>query len=323
MANMADVAREADVSTATVSRVLNNSMQVIPETRERVLRAMEKLGYDYGARKMEGNLSHKNVILVITNTAMPEIFDHLRRAGAALGYQVIFNFYSLGDEANIFDILGENVVSGVILLGVIDRNGALENWLKKYPLVQLKAKRLQFKDNYAVLSDEAMMAYDGVEHLIRLGRKRIALITVKQAPFIENKRENGYRQALCDAGIEIDQNLIFYGDYTYDGGYDAAKALVKSGIKADGIFCICDMMAAGCMKYLSERGYRIPEDIAVVGLDNIEAAPFLTPALTTVDSCIEETAAEAVRLLDDVIRKKISHGRTVYVEHRLVIRESA
>ncbi len=149
------------------------------------------------------------------------------------------------------------------------------------------------------------------------------MITVKQAPFIENKRENGYRQALCDAGIEIDQNLIFYGDYTYDGGYDAAKALVKSGIKADGIFCICDMMAAGCMKYLSERGYRIPEDIAVVGLDNIEAAPFLTPALTTVDSCIEETAAEAVRLLDDVIRKKISHGRTVYVEHRLVIRESA
>lgn len=258
----------------------------------------------------------------MTNTTLPDIFDELRAAAGEYGYQMIFNFYKLGDEANIFDIIGAQI-SGVILLGVIDRNGALEAHLKNYPLVQLKAKRLLFKNNYAVMSDEAQMSYDAVQYLIGKGRRRIALITVKQSPFIESRRENGYRQALCDGGAEVDEELIFYGDYTYDGGYDAAKALVKSGVSVDGVFCICDMMAAGCMKYFKEAGLKIPEDIAVIGLDNIESANFLTPPLTTVDSCIKETAQEAVKLLDAVIRQEVTTGRTIIVEHQLVERESA
>lgn len=321
MANMADVAREADVSTATVSRVLNNSMQVIPETRQRVLAAMDKLGYDYGSKRASGAVGNNKVILVMTNTTLPDILDELREAAGAYGYQVIFNFYKLGDESNIFDIIGSQI-SGVILLGVIDRNGALEAHLKNYPLVQLKVKRLQFKNNFVVMSDEAQMSYDAVCHLLGKGRRRIALITVKQSPFIEARRENGYRQALCDAGAEVDKDMIFYGDYTYDGGYDAAKALIKSGIKPDGVFCICDMMAAGCMKYFREVGLRIPEDIAVVGLDNTEVADFLSPPLTTVDACIRETAQEAVKLLDAVIRQEVTTGRTIIVEHRLIERES-
>lgn len=88
--------------------------------------------------------------------------------------------------------------------------------MKSYPLVQLKAKRLQFKNNFVVMSHEAQMAYDAIQHLMGRGRRRIALITVKQSPFIEPRRDNGYRQALCDAGAEVDKELIFYGDYTYD-----------------------------------------------------------------------------------------------------------
>lgn len=321
MATMADVAREADVSTATVSRVLNNSMQVIPETRQRVLAAMEKLGYDYGTKRFAGGPISKKLILVMTNTTLPDILDELRKAAAEYGYQVIFNYYEPGDTSNIFDIVGSQI-SGVILLGVIDRGGALEAQLKNYPLVQLKAKRLQFKNNFVVMSDEAQMAYDAVQHLVGRGRRRIALVTVKQSPFIEPRRDSGYRQALSDAGVQMDKELIFYGDYTYDGGYDAAKAMVKSGIKPDGVFCICDMMAAGCMKYFREKGIRVPEDVAVVSLDNTEVAEFLTPPLTTVDACIGETAQEAVKLLDSVIRQEVSTGRTIIVEHRLVVRES-
>lgn len=356
MVTITDVAREADVSIATVSRVLNNNLQVMPETRRRVLAAVEKLGYEASPKKKAAASASPRLILVITNTTIVSINNHVAKAAAACGYQVIFNIYQPDDEQHILQLLDQTDICGIIFCCAWAPGPELVQALAQYPVVELSSGVLERKEQYRVLADEQAMAGDAVRYLIHSRCKHIGMLsTATTLPvIITRQREAGYIQALSEAASARCGDLtavhsekdticsdvapafsetaaqhhetvpphIVYGDYTCDGGYHATKELLHHFPQCDGIFCICDMMAIGCLNYLHEANIRVPGQVSVISLDNMEACEYTIPPLSTVDAGNYESALEAVRMLHGIIEKDYRRGRTVYIEHQLVVRQS-
>lgn len=348
MVTITDVAREADVSIATVSRVLNNNLQVMPETRQRVLAAVEKLGYEISPKKKAAALAAPRLILVITNTTIVSINNNVAKAAAACGYQAIFNIYQPDDEQHILQLLDKTDICGIIFCCAWTPGPSLLQALAEYPVVELSSGVLELKEQYRVVADERAMSFDAVRYLIHSGCKNIGMLsTTSTLPVhIARQREEGYVEALsgnseicaptksvpdsamCSGPTSVSDmpagqpRQIVYGDYTCDGGYHAAKQLLSRFPQCDGIFCICDMMAIGCLNYLHTAGIHVPEQVSVISLDNMEASEYTIPPLTTVDSGNYESALEAVRMLHGIIEKEYRRGRTVHIEHQLVVRKS-
>ena len=327
MVTITDVAREADVSIATVSRVLNSSLQVMPQTRQRVLAAVEKLGYEASPKKKAAALAAPRLILVITNTTIVSINNNVAKAAAACGYQVIFNIYQPDDEQHILQLLDKTDICGIIFCCAWTPGSALLQALSAYPVVELSSQVLERKEPYRVIANERVMSCDAVRYLIHSGCENIGMLsTTSTLPVnVARQREEGYGQALNEAAgkhYEPSPQYIVYGDYTCDGGYRAAKELLSRFPQCDGIFCICDMMAIGCLNYLHTAGIRVPEQISVISLDNMEASEYTVPPLTTVDAGNYESALEAVRMIHGIIEKDYGRGRTVHIEHQVVVRQS-
>lgn len=377
MITITDVAREADVSIATVSRVLNNSLQVMPETRRRVLAAAKKLGYELSPRKAAA-LTAPRLILVITNTTIVSINNNITKAAAACGYQAIFNIYRPDDEQHILQLLDQSDICGIIFCCAYAPGPGLRQAMAAYPVVELSSNVLTSGNIYRVIADETAMSFDAVSHLIRTGCKHIGMLsTMSTLPVtVAKQRQEGYVKALAAAAdtknTAIDNSTddqkpqitsptapqptpqtapqpmpqtvpqptlqtapqptpqpttqvaphIVYGDYTCDGGYHAARQLLADDPQCDGIFCCCDMMAMGCLNYLHEAHIPVPGRISVISLDNMEASEYTIPPLSTVDAGYFESALEAVNLLDGILEKKYSRGRTIHVGHQLILRKT-
>ena len=331
MATITDVAKEADVSLATVSRVINKSFMVSQEKRERVLIAMEKLGYHQTVKAKETKHDASGLILVITSIYHSGLFDSLQRTAQELGYNVIFNHifdHEDGWESSmdILKILQNNFITGIITVNAVYKNDSIREIIKQYPVVQI-GEPLDLPENYMVTVDDVQAAYDITKHLISLNKKRIALMTIKhETPqrsmsFVSN-RELGFLKALNDHDIPFDQNLKFFSDYTVDGGAYAAYGILKTEEKPDAIFCITDIMALGCINTFIQNGIKMPQDIAVCGFDNMEFSEFIYPSLTTIDQSFPEIGAEATRMLHSLVNREICKGRKLYVNHQLIIRNS-
>lgn len=325
MITITDVAREADVSIATVSRVLNNSLQVMPETRRRVLAAAKKLGYELSPRKAAA-LAAPRLILVITNTTIVSINNNIAKAAAACGYQAIFNIYRPDDEQHILQLLDQSDICGIIFCCAYPPGPGLRQAMAAYPVVELSSNVLTSGNIYRVIADETAMSFDAVTHLIRTGCKHIGMLsTMSTLPVtVAKQRQEGYVNALTAAPQTAPQAAphIVYGDYTCDGGYHAARQLLTDDPQCDGIFCCCDMMAMGCLNYLHEARIPVPDRISVISLDNMEASEYTIPPLSTVDAGYYESALEAVSLLDGILEKKYSRGRTIHVGHQLILRKT-
>lgn len=369
MITITDVAREADVSIATVSRVLNNSLQVMPETRRRVLAAAKKLGYELSPRKAAAQAAPR-LILVITNTTIVSINNNIAKAAAACGYQVIFNIYRPDDEQHILQLLDQSDICGIIFCCAYAPGPGLRQAMAAYPVVELSSNVLTSGNIYRVIADETAMSFDAVTHLIRTGCKHISMLsTMSTLPVtVAKQRQEGYVKALAAAAGTQYTNIdnchddqkpqttsptaphpmpqtvpqpplqtapqptpqptpqvaphIVYGDYTCDGGYHAARQLLAEDPQCDGIFCCCDMMAMGCLNYLHEAHIPVPDRISVISLDNMEASEYTIPPLSTVDAGYYESALEAVNLLDGILEKKYSRGRTIHVGHQLILRKT-
>ena len=178
-----------------------------------------------------------------------------------------------------------------------------------------------------VSSDDYQAAYDLTEHLIAAGRERIGMITTREPKNRSNfelQRIRGYQASLLEHGITPSADLVFYADFTPEGGYDTVCKLLQSGSPLpEAFFCIGDVIAFGCMKALREHGISIPEDIAVVGMDDERESEYVTPSLTSIHQNFEEIGREAVRLLHQRITEGSTAPRKIFVPHTLMIRESS
>lgn len=334
MATIVDVAKEADVSLATVSRVLNKSFMVSDEKRLRVEAAIQKLGYQHPQNPQGARKGSAKLIFVITSIHQADLFDGMIETVGELGYELIISYISDREEgwqtsARVMKTMKKEWIAGVITNNAAAKNDELRQILRPYPLVQVgEPLDMQgFGENYMVSVDNAQAAYDLTEHLIETGRRRIAFMCIDNYLMQGDnnfilQREKGYLQALQDHGIQPDPSLKFHSDVSAEDSAKVTKKILHTENPPDAIFCINDMMASGCLKALREEGVRVPEDVAVCGFDNMDFSNFLYPPLTTVDQSFEEMGTSAIRMLHQVITGEISTGRKLFINHKLQVRQS-
>ncbi len=327
------VAREANVSRATVSRVVNGSPKVSPDVRRTVERAVAKLGYipNPAARSLVTRRSD-SVGLVITEPAS-RLFDDpffprlLRGISAELSartLQLVLLLPEDGDaEQRLERYIAAGHVDGVVLVS-LHGDDPLPAHLqaRQVPMVVGGRPPEGVVASYVDV-DNREAAKSAVRHLAGRGRRRIATNTGPQDMGAGLDRLEGYLEALAELGLPRDQRLVAHADFTYEGGAAAMRRLLEAAPDLDAVFAASDLMAAGALGVLRAAGRAVPETVAVVGFDDSPLAEAMEPPLTSVRQPIEEMGRELVRLLAESIERGHRATRRVLLSTELVPRGSS
>ena len=327
MATIIEVARKANVSTATVSRVLSQPGLVSVDTRKRVMKVVEELGYEpnRAARALRTLRASKLLVMVpdIANPFFGNIIRGAEEAARQNGYSLI-----LGDtqddpevENEYASMLRRRDVDGLIFLGsrLPESLGpALESADGRHPIVN----GCEYSEGLAVSSvqiDNEAAGADGLEHLVSLGHRHIGIITGPlDSPISRNRLLGATNRAEShDIGPLL---RVQVGDYSVGSGFAEARNLLEKGVSA--IFCFSDEMAIGALKAVREAGLECPGQVSIIGFDDIRFAQYLAPSLTTICQPSREIGRQTVELLLATIGGEIKDPRVITLPHRLVIRES-
>jgi len=333
MVTIKEVAKSAKVSVATVSKVLNNRPQVSQETRTRVLKTIKKLGYfpNITARKLITKKT-ENIGFIISrevrdgmsnpfySRVLYGVESELRHHG---GYNLLFSVIpdEVKSENDFPKKIRENNVDGLLLISKMDDNFILKMREKEIPLV-LVDYFITGGNLNCVISDNFWGTYRAVEYLISLGHKRIGLLSGPQNHPTIKERISGYKQALEDNKI-TSSCLSEEGNLRFSGGYQAMSRLMNHHPLPSAIFAVNDETAIGAMRAIKEKGLKIPEDISVVGFDDIEQSSHTDPPLTTVRVYKEDMGRAAVKKLLEIIERKEEISEKVVIPTKLVIRKSS
>ncbi len=336
-----EVAARAGVGRGTVSRVVNGSPQVSPKAREAVTAAIEELGYvpNRAARTLVTQRTD-SVALVVSESedrlfGEPFFASIIRGVSAVLAEESLQLWLALasspGDRRRVERHLTSQYIDGVLLLSLHDedplpallRDRGVPTVLGGRPARMLAAGASSDDgpDCYVDV-DNAGGARLAVTHLIRSGRRRIAAVAGPQDMGVGLTRLTGYRDALADAGMPVDESLIGYGDFSEASGAAAMRGLLDHRADLDGVFVASDLMAAGALRALREGGRAVPADVAVVGFEDSAIASQTDPPLTTVHQPVERMGREMARLLVNQIRGT-GGARAVLLDTHLVGRASA
>lgn len=331
MATIIDVAKLARVSKSTVSRYLNGQVtgRMTEETKARIEEAIEELNYNPSDIARSLKRKSTNVIgLVINDMTNPFFLQMIQGVEAELkdsGYYLLIcdSYLDVSKEIECLKMLEQRQIDGIIVAGM---NMPAEHLIKlkiKAPVVLLE--RAEGESNFdTVKIDNHSGSCAAVEHLIEKGHKKIAHIRGASASALAQERAKAYEDCLKAHGLEILPQYEPEGKYNIEGGYEAMKELMHLLEKPTAVFCANDSSAIGALRYLLEKGYRVPEDVAVVGYDDITVAAMVTPPLTTVRQPVMELARVATRILLERINHKEEKysSRTVVMKSELIIRES-
>lgn len=304
-----DIARQAGVSKTTVSRVLNHKPDVDPITRDRILRLMEELGYvpSIAATGLAGGRGRLIGVLVpaFTWPLIPEIMRGVADIIDTTDYELVLYSVNSGnhekDRSDIIDrVLATKLVTGVVAMYPGQSAKHLATLHKQgFPVVMLDDQDIPPADVPWVGADQRVGAYEATWHLIRQGHTRIAHLQGPLKYRVSLDRYQGYCQALREAGIALNPDLVVQGDFMPTGGKDAATRLftLAQDKRPTAIFASSDLMAFGIYTGAEQFGLRVPEDVAVVGFDDITLASHLQPTLTTVRQPLYEMGRRAIKLL--------------------------
>ncbi|MER6984835.1 LacI family DNA-binding transcriptional regulator [Streptomyces carpinensis] len=334
-----EVAARAGVGRGTVSRVINGSPRVSDATRAAVEAAVAELGYvpNTAARALAANRTD-SIALVVPEPetrffAEPYFSDMLRGVGAELSdteMQLLLIFAG-GDRERrrLAQYLAAHRVDGVLLVSV-HADDPLPDLVAQLEIpAVISGPRSAAETLTSVDSDNYGGARSAVEHLLKRGRRRIAHITGRTDVYGAQRRVDGYRDALRDAGLTVDELLIEPGDFTEEGGRRGMTRLLERAPDVDAVFAASDVTAAGARQVLRERGRRIPDDVALVGYDDSAIARHMDPPLTSVRQPIEEMGRAMIDLLLTEIadrRPPGPHGlerRHAVLATELVVRTSS
>lgn len=327
-----DVAREAGVSMATVSRVVNNNPNVKPQTRKKVFEAIERLGYRPNA-VARGLASKKTttvgvVIPDISNTIFSELARGIEDIANMYHYNIILCNADKKKEKEIrvINTLLEKQVDGLLFMGGAVTDEHLQAFkTSSVPIVLCATK----DDNNAFASvdiDHEQAAFDAVNLLIQNGHRNIAMISgTLQDPANGFARYQGYKRALEAADIPLREDYVRIGNYRYESGLEVAKHFLELSERPTAIFAATDEMAIGAMHTLLDSGLRVPEDVSVISVDNIRMASMVRPQLTTVAMPMYDIGAVSMRLLTKLMNKETkdaSELMQVILPHELIHRNS-
>lgn len=327
-----DVALAAGVSTQTVSRVVNNRPEVLPDTRQRVLDAISLLGYEPSlfARGLAGSRSH--IIGMIAEDLGEPMMAHFisaieleaKRRGCFLLVSSHINpdpenptyarmLASRHVDGIIFSRLGEPQQEKRYLQDLLAQNiplVALGDWPEAQGMVS------------SVGLDEFDGGYRATRYLLDLGHREIGLITGPMENSAALSRRRGYEQALKDFGIPLDPSLIVEGDWTFGSGFQAAITLLQRHPGLTALFCQNDRMAIAAMQAVQQSGRHVPQDVSIIGFDDIPDAAYANPALTTMRQSAEDIGEVAARLLFEKIENPSVPTQRIELKATLVKRDS-
>lgn len=327
-ATIRDVARAAGVSQSTVSRALNGSGYVSPEARERVLAAAAALGFQpsHVARSLVRKSTHTLGLMLpdITNPYFPAIARGVEDAAARAGYTVILcnTDRDPAHEQDYIQVLRERQVDGLVLIASSPAVGEMVSRAGSLPAVFVdRVPRGAAADAVVVDNRRGMEA--AVRHLLQLGHRRIGFVAGRVGSSTAEDRLAGYLAALGSAGLTPDPAYIVTGDFTYGGGYNAARALLALPHRPTALAAANDLMAAGVLRAAAEVGLRVPGELAVVGYDDIPLAGMFNPPLTTVAQPTYRMGELATQmLLERLAGQAPPEPRRVVLAAQLVVRGS-
>jgi DNA-binding LacI/PurR family transcriptional regulator len=330
-ATLKDVALKAGVSIKTVSNVVNGYTHVTPAMRKRVQAAIDELNYQPNLPARYLRKGRSGVIAYalpdLSNSYFSDIGDVIIRAAAAHGYTVLID-HTQGmrqNESLIVNGLRPRLIDGVILSSLALQPEDVQPQATGVPLVLLGEHFLDVPHDYIAI-DNVAAARLATEHLISLGKQRIAAIGAQEAlPFeTGHLRIQGYLEGLKAAGRPVYPELIKQVPaYTRSCGADAMRDLLTLDEPPDAVFCFNDLMALGALRVLQEAGVRVPEDLALIGFDDIEECRFSTPSLSTIAPDKEKIGTLAVEFLIGRIESiRADNVERVDIPFHLIVRES-
>ena len=326
-----EIAKLAGVSRSTVSRVVNNHVSVRPIVRERVLQVIEETGYhpDPAARWLASQRSGilglvvpRAIQFLFTDPYYPRIMQGITQACNTHDYILsLFLFHTADDEEKIaMRVLRNRLVDGIIVSALpIDDPLTAQLQAHDIPFVMIGRPAETSTINFVDV-DNLSGAHSAVSHLIRTGYQRIATITGPRNTMVGQDRYQGYLNALNERGCQIYESLTVEGDFTEQGGYLAMQRLLRH--QPDAVFVASDTMAQGALRALRQAGLAVPDDVAIIGYDDLPSSAITDPPLTTIRQPIRRLGAQAVEILLDILHNEPQSPRHIVTTTELVIRAS-
>lgn len=327
MATIIDVAKKAGVSVGTVSNVINNKANVSQEKRERVLKAIKELNFQpTGTARMLKSGRTNSIALLIPQISKPfysMIIEGVESAASKNGYDLIFcrTHRDPKIEEKFLNMLGEKRVDGVILVSIEINDKALDIVEKnKYPVVLLE-RHVSGSNIPSISIDNQSGAFKAVKYLIELGHRDIVFINGPTTTVPGMMRLKGYIEALSKYNLPFNKDLYREGEFDISNGYKGIIEILKKH-KATAVFAGSDSIAMGVINGLRDMGLRVPEDISVIGFDDVYLASMLNPPLTTIRQPAFEMGHRAVGVLIDMINGRNRKNIVEILETELIIRKS-
>ncbi|MDO6706249.1 MULTISPECIES: DNA-binding transcriptional regulator CytR [unclassified Photobacterium] len=329
MATMKDVAQLAGVSTATVSRALMNPEKVSASTRKKVEQAVMDAGYSPNslARNLRRNES-KTIVAIVPDICDPyftEIIRGIEEAAMEHGYLVL-----LGDsgqqksrENSFVNLVFTKQADGMLLLGTDLPFDISKPEQKNLPPMVMACEFAPELELPTVHIDNLTAAFEAVNYLTQMGHQHIAQITGPDSAMLCQFRAQGYQQALRRAGIELNPAYTVKSDFTFAGGARAVTTLLSLPEPPTALLCHNDVMAIGAMQQAKRLGIKVPQDLSIVGFDDIQFAEYCDPPLTTVSQPRYEIGRQSMLMLLEILQGKDISAGSRLLDAKLVIRESA
>lgn len=322
-----DVAARVGVSRQTVSRVINNKGEVSDATRDRVLAAIEELGYrpNAAARSMVMGRTYTLGCISpsLTDYTFANIIDSAQAEARRLGYFVLTGSApTVEDVEPLLEEMLRRQVDGLMVLNP----RADERYRYFLPLIERGLAVLYLNSTpqeepvSSIHCDDRLGGYEATRYLIELGHTAIATILGPSNEEANVDRLTGYRQALAEAGLTCEPDCVVRGDWSAMSGYEATRRLLATPQPFTAIFAQNDQMAIGAIRALREAGRRLPEDVSIIGFDDIPLAAFLNPPLTTLRQPMRETGERAVRLAVETIQDPDREPEQILIPARLLER---
>lgn len=326
MANIQQVAKEAGVSVATVSRVLNNPSTVATKTRIKVEKTIKQLNYEPSSlgRNLR-NLESRLLLVMIPSISNPfyfEIIKGIETAALKKHYNIMLcETDSDPDRENIyFDLVRTRMADGIISMDPAVNMDTLMEMARRFAIIQCSEYAIDSGIPYVSI-DSVSAAYLAVRHLINIGHKKIALINSDTNFLYARQREEGYKKALKEHGITLNPDYIYHTNQLgFNYGRQAMRNILKLEDRPTAVFAVSDVLAIGALKEIKAVDLHVPDDIAVVGFDKIEFSNMTNPTLTTVAQPMYNMGTIAATMLMHKIKGK--EVENVILDHELVIRES-
>jgi LacI family transcriptional regulator len=330
MSTISDVARRAGVSAMTVSRVINNSGYISPETRERVEKAIADLGYVPNALARSLRFKQtKTLALVLTDITNP-FFTTLARgvedAASQQGFSVIFcnTDESESKEAEYLNVVLQKQVDGLLLVPACCSGDSITFLQeRKVPVVVLDRRVTDVKVD-VVRCDSEEGAYRLTRHLLDLGHTRIAILSGPPSASTATDRVGGYRRALAEAGLESYAELVYRGGFTQASGYQMALQALAVVPRPTALFAANNFIASGAFRAVREAGLRVPEDISIVSFDDLPTASDMGPFLTVAAQPAYEMGRKATEiLLTRLAGEGPAEPQEIVLPTEIIVRESS